>query len=282
MHYMGSKKQGYWVDGCLQADGCELRFPVLDGIPMFVDSKDDPWSNEEEVEASLAKQNIDRNSLIRKNWERMLGNRDKRDEYNDWVRAIADQRGLILEVACGPGGGLAPLILDSHPEATLLMNDIGRWILQEWKRLSDTEQLWPNISFAQFDATRCPIRSDSFDCVDSVGGISNISGSHLAIREAYRILKPSGTLFMLDAEPDPESFAQLPDGIQNKLRESDPDMGTGYKNRLKNAGFEMLYYAETAGRKLIPGESALADTAAKYGIVVYLREFKVQARKPGG
>ncbi len=85
---------------------------------------------------------------------------------------------------------------------------------------------------------------------------------------------------MLDAEPHPESFKQLPDEIQNQWRRYDPDTGKGYEKRLINVGFEIVYFAETGGHALEPGESGLPDIAIKYGITMHLRGFKIEARKP--
>lgn len=280
LHYIGEMKEEQWADGYL-ADENDIRYAdVRNGIPSFVRPEDDGWGTDAQVESLLTKHGVRRETLISQNWEASLRDWSPTSEHYTWVQRIVEQGGLILEIACGPGGGLMPLILDMDPNATLLANDIGWWILVEWKKFNDQNHLWKNASFAQFDVKGCPLRSDCFDSVDSSGGFSNIEGSHLALAEAYRILKPAGRLFMTDAEVDPFSFAQLPDAEQEAWLKRFPQQSRGYEEILFDTGFEILQIEQVGKILLQPRESVLAEMATKYDIQMYLRKYRIEARKP--
>ena len=280
LRYIGDMKGKRWSDGHLVGED-DIRYAeVQNGIPSFVRPEDDGWGTNEQVESLLAKYGVRRETLIPQNWEASLRDWSPSSERYAWVQRIVKQGGLILEIACGPGGGFMPLILDLDPNARLLANDIGWWILVEWKKFNDQKRLWGNASFAQFDVKRCPLCSDCFDCVDSAGGFSNIEENHLALAEIYRILRPGGRLFMSDADVDPYSFQQLPSAEQEAWLKRFPQQGKGYEEIMLETGFEILQLEQTGKALLRPRESVLAEMATKYGIPMYLRGYRIEARKP--
>ncbi len=280
LRYIGSMEGNRWSDGQLVGEDDIPCADVQNGIPSFVRPRDDGWGTDAQVESLLAKHGVRRERLIAENWEASLHDWTPSSDRYAWIQRIVTQGGLMLEIACGPGGGFSPLILDLNPDARLLVNDIGWWILVEWKKFSDWKHLWSHASFAQFDVTRCPLRSDSFDCVDSAGGFSNIEGTDRALTEIYRILRPDGRLFMSDADVDPSSFQQLPDAEQEAWLIRFPQQGKGYEQILIKTGFEILQLEETAKTLLRPQESALAEMGTKYGTPIYLRQYRIEARKP--
>ena len=277
--YEGDTADGRWTNGRLVSESEQLSFPVEDGIPLFIDKAADPWADENQRSATLARQGIAADQLIRYNYEGLLEWTD-RGRYDYWIQSIIAHGGSLLELACGPGGGFAPLILDDNPEATILLSDLGEWILRQWQNLSRELNRWPNLNFAQLDVTRSPLKAKSFDAVDSFGGISNIAGGAIAILESFRILKPGGRLFMVDATPVSEQFEALPKEIQAEIRHNFPAVGKGYEKLVADAGFEVIDFEETSRRKLEPGESNLADIAGKYEIEMQIQFFNMEAKKP--
>ena len=279
LKYEGETADGLWTDGRLVSESEQLSFPVKNGIPLFIDRADDPWADENQRNASLARLGVPADQLIRYNYEGLLEWTD-RGRYDYWIQSIIAQGGILLELACGPGGGFAPLILDDNPEATILLTDLGEWVLRQWQKLSLEMNRWPNLNFAQLDVTRSPLKAKSFDAVDSFGGISNIAGGAIAILESFRVLKPGGRLFMVDATPVSEQFEALPKEIQVEIRHNFPAIGKGYEKLVAEAGFEIIDFEETSRRKLEPGESNLADIAGKYEIEMQIQFFNLEAKKP--
>jgi ubiquinone/menaquinone biosynthesis C-methylase UbiE len=278
--YHGAKADDCWSNGVLQTSDRKIKYRVTDGIPSFVGRKDDSWGSRKAVIKELSSYNANLKTLVKDNYCERLGKWNINNKHYSWVRKISRQKGLILEVACGWGGGFAPLILEFNPKAKILFNDLGLVLLQEWRTFSEALDKWPNVGFAHFDATRCPIKSNTFDCVDSSGGIANIPASHLAIKEAYRILKPSGKLFMSDIDLDPDCFAKFPKAVQEKWRSDmkDPHVGTGFEYRLQQTGFKIVLMKSSCS-SLDPNESTIAKLAAKHGFIMKVIGFSIEAQK---
>ncbi|MEA1871331.1 MAG: hypothetical protein U9N00_03985 [Candidatus Bipolaricaulota bacterium] len=108
-----------WSDGHLVGEDDVRYAEVQDGIPSFVRPEDDGWGTDEQVESLLVKHGVRRETLIPQNWEASLRDWSPSSERYAWVQRIVKQGGLILEIACGPGGGFMPLILDLDPNARL-------------------------------------------------------------------------------------------------------------------------------------------------------------------
>lgn len=128
----------------------------------------------------------------------------------------------VLEVACGGGMGLGHLLTvaksvtagDFDPAMVTLVNDHyqGRVVAQ---RL-DAQ----NLSFAD----------ESFDVVLLLEAIYFVPDAERAIKEAYRVLRPGGTLFIASPNPLFSSFNAAP----YSTRYFSP---LEYKKNLEAAGF---------------------------------------------
>jgi demethylmenaquinone methyltransferase/2-methoxy-6-polyprenyl-1,4-benzoquinol methylase len=66
-------------------------------------------------------------------------------------------------------------------------------------------QLRP-IQFVEADALRLPFADDSFDLVTSAFGFRNLANYEAGLREIRRVLKPGGTIAILEFTEPPDSF----------------------------------------------------------------------------
>ena len=300
--YVGeSDSDGRWTNGVLRAKEGDISYPVEDGIPRFHSGDGNGWDDDERREAQFRQMGVDPEKLIERNYDYMVNQWPEYDKYVDWIRRIAATRGPIIEIAVGPGGGATPMVLAENPAAPVVMNDIGLWPLRQWqkfarrmrtsRRSTDTQgvsvaqekqplPLWPNLGFAQFDATQMPIASGSVAAVVSMGGISNIqSQANTALKEAYRILRPGGTLYAFELLPDHKITPRCPPEMVAILRQSFPHMETGYRPVLEELGFDPVRIKPMGKRPLVPGEGGLSDFCIRHEVVMYLWQLRIWARK---
>lgn len=214
--FVGNKTDEHWQNGYLESE-VGNKYEVINGIPLFC-PENDCWNEEAlvQIDALFRQYDLNRNNLVPNEYNKKI--KYENHKYKDWVSHIATYDGIFIEFACGPGGGLAPLILENKPNCHLLFNDLGYWVLKEWQKIG-AEKHWHNVGFAQFDFSVCPIESNTIDVLDSLEGIGNIGKSKSALKESYRILKPGGKLFLFDGLIDNDVFLKLPIEAKNDFNE---------------------------------------------------------------
>jgi len=282
LRYEGTQAANHWGNGVLKTLDGKVYAEVQGGVPLFVPSDQDPWGDDEALAKSFEEDQVCRETLIPTNWRNAVTAWQKAKDRS-WIERVVAHGGLTLIVACGPAGSHAPAILDLNPETKLLMNDIGKWVVQDWQQFADKKGTWPYLSFAQFDARRFPIRSDCLDCIDSSGAMSEIDDSSLTMQEAFRVLKPGGKLFLSEGTVDPACIREFPEEGRRKLY--DHGFGKddrGYKERLLSMGFDVVSYHQSDPMTPDLGRSTLADIAAKYGVQIRTVGVTVEAQKPPG
>ena len=116
-------------------------------------------------------------------------------------------RQTILDVACGTGD-IGFEILNEH-KIELLNLDISKNMLDIAEKKALKKGL-ENIQFIQGDAERLPFENNSVDCLTIAYGFRNIAHYKKALEEFYRVLKPGGTLGILEFSiPNSKIFASL-------------------------------------------------------------------------
>jgi len=101
----------------------------------------------------------------------------------------------ILDICCGTGDMTAALLAFRTPQAepvigldfSAAMLDLAR------KKYSAANALW-----VEGDAMHLPYADNSFDLVTSAFGFRNLSNYSTGLAEIYRVLKPGGSLGILD------------------------------------------------------------------------------------
>ncbi len=262
-----------WVNGVLKSVSTGIEYPVIDDVVVFVKDIDTGWSDE-------LLERLKTEGWIKRNWENHIKKAGEKDLWSMFCREIAESNGLILDIASGPGGGLVPCILYYNDDAYVLMNDIEYRILLMWRRFLKNIGRGRYVGFLAVDARRLSIKDDSLDIVVSAGGFSNIVGQIDALREAYRVLKPGGKLYMVEGGVLKEDFMKLPENIRRELLEELPVLLGEWDRVVEELGFKVLSSVRHGLKTISPDERDLGKLAEKYGVTLHYSGVYVKAVKP--
>jgi demethylmenaquinone methyltransferase/2-methoxy-6-polyprenyl-1,4-benzoquinol methylase len=98
-----------------------------------------------------------------------------------------------MEIGTGPGGGNMPYILDQNEKAQIIITDLSSTVVEEWKKLFDSNRKYKNIYYAVLNHCMIPFKDNSIDIISSSAGFGNTEGDKMeALKEIYRVLKPNG------------------------------------------------------------------------------------------
>lgn len=206
---------------------------------------------------------IRRGNWIERNWAYC---REEHSFMDKTGAEIASLGGLILEIGAGPGGGFMPFILKKDPDASVIISDLSPTVVQEWKRLLDKAMDSPSLHYAVFDFCHMPLKDACIDVISDHDGISNCVGEKaMALKEAYRVLKPGGKLITTSGFVDKETLAALPEHAQKVLLEKRPDIFEDLYAETVMAGFNKID-SVVRGHWYPESDSAIADLAKELGI----------------
>jgi len=208
-------------EGELRCEGCGEGYAVEGGIPILAPREDldayaDRWP-----------EGLAHEWLVRKI-------EDGRQQYAAggpfaaWVDLAAKARGVVLDIATGPGssllGALAPLLT----EAThLIATDASLYLLPRLKAAWGTQATRPALDFVAMDGNRWPLRDGVLGAVTSAFGFGCVWDDRerrrpprfgQAYREAARTLKSRGLVFescLLHAVGSETAAALEADGCVN-------------------------------------------------------------------
>jgi ubiquinone/menaquinone biosynthesis C-methylase UbiE/uncharacterized protein YbaR (Trm112 family) len=259
-----------WTNGYLWAEDTHDLYPVIDGIPVFVLPRDQTWRD--------ATEELRRERWIEKNWEKAGKGLEEESVLTEFSKRMAESGGLILDVGSGAQGGFVPKILHLNPQATILMDDLGLCVLEEWRIFLKGKDI-TNTSFALFDAKEMPLKPDSIDAIGDIWGFANMSDSAKAIEEGYRVLKPGGRLFSLNCIMEGDDFMKLPEEFRTKWYKTNPPFYDGFFEAFKKAGFDVVSHELFVERELSPDEGDLPGEANKHGVRLHVIEYCTEAIK---
>lgn len=186
--------------------------------------------------------------------------------------AFAENPSPFMEIACGPGMGLAPIIFSKNPNAVCLATDACSLLIKSWRQYIDSDLKQYNIDLASFSAMDIPIKDSSFDIVTSLIGVSSTrsgeDGKIQALKEIYRVLKKGGRFIAIENEW--ADFAAIKDvfGLWGRLMWNGMQENTTYNEKFEKCGFTVEKSDKTFFRYLRRDDNELGEQADKYGIKI--------------
>jgi demethylmenaquinone methyltransferase / 2-methoxy-6-polyprenyl-1,4-benzoquinol methylase len=131
------------------------------------------------------------------------------------LKSILDRPdALVLDLCCGTGD--LALALARAGEARIIGADFAHTMLVRARAKScalpqsSNQSTASPMSFFEADALRLPFASSSFDLVTTAFGFRNLANYEAGLREIQRVLKPGGTVAILE-------FAEPPEGVLGDL-----------------------------------------------------------------
>jgi len=98
------------------------------------------------------------------------------------------KKNKILEIGCGSGEMTKKL----ENKAKITAIDLDK------KQIEEARNKIKNAEFKIADATKLPFKNNSFDAAYSINVLHHIPPYEKVFKEIYRVLKKSGTLFLVD------------------------------------------------------------------------------------
>ena len=115
------------------------------------------------------------------------------------VRSVEQRRpSTILDLATGSGDVAFALGRALNPEVRILGMDFCQPMLDEAEIKKREKGGFENVSFEQGDALALPLEDAQFDVVTISFGLRNMADRVQALREMRRVLKPGGSVFVLE------------------------------------------------------------------------------------
>ncbi|WP_298726516.1 bifunctional demethylmenaquinone methyltransferase/2-methoxy-6-polyprenyl-1,4-benzoquinol methylase UbiE [uncultured Ferrovibrio sp.] len=113
----------------------------------------------------------------------------------DWLNPRGPIR--VLDVAGGTGD-IAFRIMDRAPQADIIVADINPAMLEQGRNRAIDQGRLRRLAWACMDAEKLALPDRSVDAYTIAFGIRNVTHIDIALKEAYRVLKPGGRFLCLE------------------------------------------------------------------------------------
>jgi demethylmenaquinone methyltransferase/2-methoxy-6-polyprenyl-1,4-benzoquinol methylase len=113
------------------------------------------------------------------------------------LRPILDRADArVLDLCCGTGD--LAFSLGRNAKAKIIGADFSHTMLVRARAKAEQANAASPIPFFEADALRLPFADESFDLVTTAFGFRNLANYEAGLREIYRVLKPGGTIGILE------------------------------------------------------------------------------------
>ena len=151
----------------------------------------------------------------------------------------------LLDVGCGTGSALRYAANRTNGQGEFYGVDNSSKMIEQAQAKS---QSYGNLHFYKSRADELPFDDDFFDVVISSSAIHHFSNPEKALREANRVLKSKGKLYILDTTAN-NAFMRVVDRFTRKI---EPAHVKYYSTKEFQALFERAGLCYIANKRIIP------------------------------
>ena len=253
-------------------------FEIIDNDYYFDTNKNGDNFDESDVELWLNK------GVFERAWKKAQNDDMFSIFAPDILNAFSTTPASFLEISCGPGMGLAPILLSKYPQTPCLVSDASSLLIKSWKKYLNNNLQQCNINLASFNTLDMPIKNNSFDIVTSFIGISSTregeNGEVQALNEIFRVLKSGGCLIAIENE-----WIDF-DAIRRVFELWNQPIWNGlikrktWHRKFTEAGFIIESCDKIFLRNLSKNDNDLGAKADRFGITIKLKFTLFILRKP--
>lgn len=204
-----------WTEtGVLCCDNCGKVFPILDGIPQFLE-RDELTGLNRRFSTLYDWFSIIYPAFSRATF-RLIG-LSEASARRELAGKLDPKGGRVLEVSVGPGSNL-PYLIERADVGEIMGLDISPGQLKQCRSLIRRNK-W-DIDLFLGNAEQLPYRWDVFSGVLHMGGINFFDDKQAAIKEMIRVAKPGARIVIVDEnERGVVSYEKFLPGFKNSIKD---------------------------------------------------------------
>lgn len=152
----------------------------------------------------------------------------RHDALEQVKKSITSANPVIMEIGCSSGFLIRDLVRQ-FPDAVVVGADVVKDPLY---RLAQT---LPRVPLIRFDLLQCPLPEQSVDVLVMLNVLEHIEDDVAALRNAYRLLKPGGSL-VIEVPAGPYLYDSYDSALCHFRRYTSTDL----EGKLRSSGFNII------------------------------------------